>query len=35
MEFMLSAITLGELEKFKKFAQILNKDYGISLVHNW
>jgi MoaA/NifB/PqqE/SkfB family radical SAM enzyme len=35
MEFMLSAITLWELGKFKKLAEVLNKDYGISLVHNW
>jgi len=35
MEFMLSALTLNELEKFKKFAKDLNKDYWISLVHNW
>ncbi len=35
MEFMLSAITISELPKFKKFAEVLGKDYGISLVHNW
>jgi len=35
MEFMLSTLTLWELEKFKKFANDLWKDYWISLVHNW
>lgn len=35
LEFMLSTITLKELESFKKFAKTLNKDYWISLVHNW
>lgn len=35
MEFMLSVLTINELEKFKKFAKDLNKDYWISLVHNW
>lgn len=35
MEFMLSVLTLWELKKFKKFANSLNKDYWISLVHNW
>ena len=35
LEFMLSVLTLRELEKFKKFATSLNKDYWISLVHNW
>jgi Golgi nucleoside diphosphatase len=35
MEFMLSVLTLSELEKFKKFAKSLNKDFWISLVHNW
>jgi len=35
MEFMLSVLTLKELDKFKKFANSLWKDYGISLVHNW
>jgi hypothetical protein len=27
MEFMLSVLTLSELEKFKKFAKSLNKDF--------
>lgn len=35
MEFMLSVLTLKELDKFKKFANSLWKDYWISLVHNW
>ena len=35
MEFMLSVLTLNELEKFKKFANSLWKDFWISLVHNW
>lgn len=35
MEFMLSVLTIQELNKFKKFASTLEKDYGISLVHNW
>lgn len=35
MEFMLSSLTLWELDTFKKFALNLWKDYGISLVHNW
>lgn len=35
LEFMLSLMTLKELEKFKKFAETLGKDYWISLVHNW
>lgn len=35
MEFMLSVLNLWELDKFKKFANNLWKDYGISLVHNW
>lgn len=35
LEFMLSTLTLGELQSFKNFAQKLNKDYWISLVHNW
>ncbi len=35
MEFMLSVLNLWELEKFKKFASSLWKDYWISLVHNW
>lgn len=35
MEFMLSVLTLWELERFKQFANSLNKDYRISLVHNW
>lgn len=35
MEFMLSVLTLSELEKFKKFANSLWKNYWISLVHNW
>ncbi len=35
LEFMLSTLTLWELEKFKVFAKSLNKDFWISLVHNW
>jgi hypothetical protein len=35
MEFMLSVLTLLELEKFKRFAKSLWKDFWISLVHNW
>ncbi len=35
MEFMLSILTIKELDKFKSFANNLWKDYGISLVHNW
>ena len=35
MEFMLSTLTLPELDKFKAFAKSLNKDYWVSLVHNW
>lgn len=35
MEFMLSVLNLWELEKFKKFAKSLWKDYWVSLVHNW
>lgn len=35
MEFMLSTLTLNEIDKFKSFAHKLNKDYWISLVHNW
>jgi len=35
MEFMLSVLTISELDKFKKFAKSLWKDYWVSLVHNW
>lgn len=35
LEFMLSSVTVWELDTFKKFAWDLGKDYGISLVHNW
>lgn len=35
MEFMLSLLNMKELPKFIEFAKKLNKDYGISLVHNW
>ena len=35
LEFMLSVLTLSELDTFKVFANKLWKDYGISLVHNW
>jgi hypothetical protein len=35
LEFMLSVLTLWELDKFKAFSKKLWKDYGISLVHNW
>ncbi len=35
MEFMLSLLTINELEKFKIFSKNLKKDFGISLVHNW
>jgi MoaA/NifB/PqqE/SkfB family radical SAM enzyme len=35
MEFMLSVLTLWELDKFKQFAKSLWKDFWISLVHNW
>lgn len=35
MEFMLSLLNIEELNKFKKLAESLNKDYWISLVHNW
>ena len=35
MEFLLSVLTLKELDKFKVFAKSLKKDYWVSLVHNW
>ena len=35
MEFMLSVLNISEINKFKKFAESLWKDYWISLVHNW
>jgi MoaA/NifB/PqqE/SkfB family radical SAM enzyme len=35
IEFMLSNLTLGEINGFIKFAKNLWKDYWISLVHNW
>lgn len=36
VEFLLSTLTLWELDGFKKFAKsIWKKDYWISLVHNW
>ncbi|NDK07665.1 radical SAM protein [Candidatus Gracilibacteria bacterium] len=35
MEFMLSLLNIKELNGFIKLAKSLNKDYGISLVHNW
>lgn len=35
LEFMLSTLTLWELNTFKKIAWELDKDYWISLVHNW
>ncbi len=36
IEFLLSTLTIKELEKFKDFAKSLWKnDYWVSLVHNW
>lgn len=35
MELMLSILNIQELDKYIKFAKSLNKDYWISLVHNW
>jgi len=36
IEFLLSTLTLWELDKFKEFAKTIWKnDYWISLVHNW
>lgn len=35
IEFLLSTLTIDELWKFQKFAEVLGKDYGVSLVHNW
>lgn len=36
LEFLLSTLTVSELDGFKTFAKRIGKtDYGISLVHNW
>lgn len=36
IEFLLSTLTLSELDKFKEFANKIGKnDYWVSLVHNW
>ena len=36
IEFLLSTLTINELDKFKQFAKTIWKDdYWISLVHNW
>jgi len=35
LEFLVSPLTLREIDKFVKFANKLWKDYGFSLVHNW
>ncbi len=35
MEFLIFTLNLWEFNKFKKFSFIQNKDFHISLVHNW
>lgn len=36
LEFLISTLTVSELDGFKEFAKRIGKDdYGVSLVHNW